>query len=314
MATRPDKFPDWATDDVVSPISTQNNVVEPSAAKKTLGWDYREKPVRQFMNWLQRYYALWIRYLDEGKLTTTENLSDLDDVPTARNNLGLGTGALGTVTTSATDITAGRLLKVGDVNAVGRVDYRELLQNSNATLTAYRSYYVKAGTNYSLPDTASLAEGASVSISKSPFALPNIVTFGAEEIVTQAGNVSNYQIQTDSEFVFVWNGTDWEIASGEATAGFEQSLLETGYQILPGGMIMQWGKTGDISDGSTVQVSFPIPFPSACFNVNATGDTITTADNASHFAITSLSATEFDLAYNSTSTVTSKAYWFAIGY
>jgi hypothetical protein len=50
----------------------------------------------------------------DAKLNKADNLNDLPNKATARTNLGLSTGATSTVTTSSTDTTAGRLLKVGD--------------------------------------------------------------------------------------------------------------------------------------------------------------------------------------------------------
>lgn len=47
-------------------------------------------------------------------LQVTKNLSDIQNVPAARTNLGLGDAALGTKTVGARDTTAERLLKVGD--------------------------------------------------------------------------------------------------------------------------------------------------------------------------------------------------------
>ena len=49
-----------------------------------------------------------------GALAKDQNLSDLPDKSVARSNLELGNAARGTITESAFDRTAGRLLKVGD--------------------------------------------------------------------------------------------------------------------------------------------------------------------------------------------------------
>jgi len=71
--TRPTKLPRYTflddgngTDnDVVNPTSGQNNVVEPSEAKKDLGWDFKEFPPRNWMNWLHRLTGQWLGFLNQ---------------------------------------------------------------------------------------------------------------------------------------------------------------------------------------------------------------------------------------------------------
>lgn len=65
MAVKPDQYPDWATDDVVNPISGQNNVATPPTEYNDFGWTLYQKPPRQWFNWLGRYTGFWVRYLDE---------------------------------------------------------------------------------------------------------------------------------------------------------------------------------------------------------------------------------------------------------
>ena len=70
MATRPSVYPDWAVDtngddyNIQDPSTGQNNVVVPDAGKKLIGWEYNEKPTRQYFNWLHRLTTQWLRYLD----------------------------------------------------------------------------------------------------------------------------------------------------------------------------------------------------------------------------------------------------------
>ncbi len=67
-----------------------------------------------------------------------------------------------------------------------------------------------------------------------------------------------------------------EISATASNTGFGSStylLAESGYQILPSGMIMQWG----VSERSSVlqeekAVTFPIAFPTACLNVTGIAD------------------------------------------
>jgi hypothetical protein len=55
------------------------------------------------------------------------------------------------------------------------------------------------------------------------------------------------------------------------------ALTASGYEIMPSGRIRQWGVSGAVSTGAstgTVAVTFPIPFPNACFTVIGTPDNV----------------------------------------
>jgi hypothetical protein len=62
---KPTKVPEYAILDQVDPVTGQNNVVEPTAAKKNYGFDYLEKPPRNTFNWLFRFIYLWINYFNQ---------------------------------------------------------------------------------------------------------------------------------------------------------------------------------------------------------------------------------------------------------
>ena len=61
---KPDKFPDWATEEQIDPVSGQNNVVEPPDIRKQSGWTRREIPPRQWFNWLAKKTAEWLRWFE----------------------------------------------------------------------------------------------------------------------------------------------------------------------------------------------------------------------------------------------------------
>lgn len=65
MTTKPTKFPEWANADIVNPTSGQNNVIEPDAAHKLLGWDFNEKPPRNYDNYQKRLTNQWVNFFDE---------------------------------------------------------------------------------------------------------------------------------------------------------------------------------------------------------------------------------------------------------
>lgn len=84
------------------------------------------------------------------------------------------------------------------------------------------------------------------------------------------------------------------------SSNFTQSFGQTGWVILPNGLVIQWGLATGISNGSTVP--FPISFPHAGFIVLAQGVggsvNINTGPSATNFKI---------------NTSVSTAYWLALG-
>jgi hypothetical protein len=74
--TKPTEIPDWAVhisdpgfddgedNDVVDGESHETNVVVPATDKKKIGWEYTEKPPRQYFNWFMRRVCQWIRWID----------------------------------------------------------------------------------------------------------------------------------------------------------------------------------------------------------------------------------------------------------
>lgn len=92
--------------------------------------------------------------------------------------------------------------------------------------------------------------------------------------------------------------------------GSNQSLGangSTGYQKLPGGLIMQWGYSGDT--GSTMTITLPVTFPNAFINVQIT---VTSASVSAAGA--SISSTSQFSVTRDTGNPISGFYWFAIGY
>lgn len=65
MADKPLVKPRWATNDVVDGTTLLNNVIEPPEAKKDSGFNYLEKPARNYVNWLGRQTNLFIDYFEQ---------------------------------------------------------------------------------------------------------------------------------------------------------------------------------------------------------------------------------------------------------
>jgi len=111
--------------------------------------------------------------------------------------------------------------------------------------------------------------------------------------------------------VYVADGS----ASGAWTALVDMDLPKDvtgndGYVKLPGGVILQWGRT--VCSAGTTTITFPIAFPNACFSVTAspfisgnTGGISSTVD-----AISSAPTTT-SVVYSTTTGWT--LYWMAVG-
>ena len=101
--------------------------------------------------------------------------------------------------------------------------------------------------------------------------------------------------------------------------GFAASLATNGYISFPtwlGGLIIQWGYNSNIVDVE-VLITFPIAFPTACYNVQCTGDE-TNASGAEIITTKSVTTSGFTWvgAIGSASGVSpeaEKGYWLAIG-
>lgn len=98
------------------------------------------------------------------------------------------------------------------------------------------------------------------------------------------------------------------------TDDFKSSHASSGYQRLPGGLVLQWGDTGSVNSGATSSVSFPLEFDTACFQVtvSAKANSAIATTATGQPGTGNYSASGFDL-YNRTS-VALTFNWFAIGH
>ena len=98
----------------------------------------------------------------------------------------------------------------------------------------------------------------------------------------------------------------------EALKGSNQSLATSGYQKLPGGLLIQWGNAGLIAAGSSATVTYPIAFPSGAVSASTTISTSTNTTTPQGAGLTYVSATQ--LTIRNLSATTLSFTWIAIGY
>lgn len=89
-----------------------------------------------------------------------------------------------------------------------------------------------------------------------------------------------------------------------------------GYQYLPGGLILQWGKVGPTNAGQTTNVTFTITHPTATVAVMCTLDA--TALPAKGFGCSAIGVARtgfgFHVTQGSDFNSNSGGFWFALGY
>lgn len=96
----------------------------------------------------------------------------------------------------------------------------------------------------------------------------------------------------------------------EAFQAANQSLLSTGFQKIPGGLIVQWGLV-NIPGNTTQVITFPVAFPNTCFIVVDSSGNTSTTDIAQSQQIAAPSTTGYSA--RSKTAIASTHRWVAIG-
>jgi hypothetical protein len=112
------------------------------------------------------------------------------------------------------------------------------------------------------------------------------------------------------------------IGDGSALTGLMEvaSIAETGYQVFPSGLIMQWGRKTGVTVDIVYTVTLPIEFPTALFTLHGTPNTTATStdhetDMYSIGCKDTGSLTTFDLISQGTASGSGQTiFWQALGY
>ncbi|MBZ0127148.1 MAG: hypothetical protein K8F32_12325 [Rhodocyclaceae bacterium] len=97
----------------------------------------------------------------------------------------------------------------------------------------------------------------------------------------------------------------------EAFKGSNQSLAGSGYQKLPGGVIVQWGSMPVTASGGTATIAFPITFPTGPYVITASPSSVASATpNSIGIGNATTSST---LYLHNHSAISQGGFWIAIG-
>lgn len=110
--------------------------------------------------------------------------------------------------------------------------------------------------------------------------------------------------------------TKWsrDMLDGLTTA----SKATNGWQKLPSGLIMQWGRTGNMGTDTEATVTFPIPFPNSAFIASATvdcsGESINADDTYAQVRNVGTGGMVVRRNFAGGSAGSGFCFWFAIGF
>ena len=179
-------------------------------------------------------------------------------------------------------------------------------------------YFVSGANNFYLPNMTGQPIGAMVYLSANVPA--NIIATNAVIDNRSNGGQSTISLIHQEDVFLVWNGSNsWLTIGGSyvirassvstPASMFGASISVNGYQKLPSGMIIQWGKT---SGGNGVYTySFPIAFPNACVNIlSQTANAIANDDDSTTNGTEPISNSQFNITLDKGRA----CFWIAIGY
>lgn len=143
--------------------------------------------------------------------------------------------------------------------------------NSDITVTAESagSHFVLFGASkrlVALPNLANCPRGSVFSFSNTT-GVPCTLNAASGDVFN-ANNLGSIILSAGTQLSIISGGTgQWFIDSGSATLKYSAEFFAyknaAGYQVLPSGIIMQWGSVPAIPAGGSVVVTYPIVFPNA---------------------------------------------------
>lgn len=92
-----------------------------------------------------------------------------------------------------------------------RVIDRFAVLSANTTAFVLWSYHITNASTITLPDPATIDVGDWVRFTKAIGVVPTIQRNNTEVIKTVIGDDTAVYFDIESEIIFVWNGTEWEV-------------------------------------------------------------------------------------------------------
>jgi len=178
----------------------------PPDAKIDEGWVV-EKPAFQYENWSQNRQDAYLAHLNQRGIPEWDAEGDY------LNGKSYVQGSNGVLYISTDD-------SIGEDPTTVDSNFWEPLSKSGYALTVAPGTVVSGGAYYldgtfttTLPDTTGLVNGDTVKFIKDILETPIIEVDGtnSENIITENGTDTSVFFDINSEIIFVFNGTNWEV-------------------------------------------------------------------------------------------------------
>lgn len=262
------------------------DVLNPGDTKYASGWAV-EIPARQWFNYLDNRQDTALAHINQHGVVAWDSVTEYQANKSYVQ--GITTGAV--YRSKQTHVNQDPELDVDEVYwefaFASPGDFYTKVQTDALYLT-------KAGNLADLTNTATARTNLSV--------YSQAQTYTKEEVdaKTTVGSTAQAQAWASNTTLIT------PLRLSEAFKGANQSLVSTGYQKLPGGLIIQWGVVTNTTTPTTF--NYPIAFPTGVFvHVGSDGDATAVAS----IAWNSLSNTQYRGIASATNIVSN---WIAIGY
>jgi hypothetical protein len=163
-----------------------------------------------------------------------------------------------------------------------------------------------------LPPLSAVPEGATIALMSTANA--TVATAGGDLIQfngIESSSSRSVAFSGGDSLVVVSIGTSWYAVSGTAQLRHAESFRAArsilGYQVLPSGLVLQWGAAG-VAANTTATLAYPVAFPTAALSIIGSRRIGTNAT----FNFETLSATQYRA--QNTAPVGETGNWLAIGY
>jgi hypothetical protein len=204
--------------------------------------------------------------------------------------------------TGVSSVTTGDILYASAVNTISKLSGAGT--TGQVLLSGTAPSWGKVALNSAISGTLPVANGGT-----------GATTLTSKGVLIGNGTstVTSVSPGTDDN-VLMSDGTSWTSAAISTISSFANSLGTSGYQKLPGGLIIQWGSTTE--SGDTVNtVTFPTSFSSAVYAIVCShkyNSQPTGGSTANNILVYPKSNTQFDYVRDG-SVTNSGIFWIAIG-